>query len=136
MKGVENLTFKFQQKCKLCEGADETLGHLFFHCPVAADIWGQLLKCQGIIRPSWDWPTERVWMERHCGANGAHSIIYRMTLAGCIYQVWQERNQVIFQGKKRTLSTIVRLIIQDVYYCASKKPKLARVLSMLNFYPC
>ncbi|KAG5612097.1 hypothetical protein H5410_023378 [Solanum commersonii] len=51
-------------------------------------------------------------MEHHCGTNGANSIIYRMALAGCTYQVSQEPNQVIFQGKKRTLSTIVRLIIQ------------------------
>lgn len=74
-------------------------------------------------------------MERHSGTNGAYSIIYRIVLAGCIYQVWQERNQVIFQGKKRTSATIVRLIIQDVYYCASKKPKLARILSGLKFNP-
>ncbi|KAH0744140.1 hypothetical protein KY290_032133 [Solanum tuberosum] len=27
----------------------------------------------GIIRRSWDWPTERLWMECHCATNGAPS---------------------------------------------------------------
>lgn len=75
-------------QCKQCEVANETLGHLFFQCPVGAEIWGQLLQWKGTIRPSWVCPKDCVWMERQCGTNGFHFIIYQMVLTGCIYQVW------------------------------------------------
>ncbi|XP_060211786.1 uncharacterized protein LOC132639350 [Lycium barbarum] len=82
--------------CRLCKGAAENINHLFFTCPVAAAVWSKLLQWQGITRQCCEWTEECEWMEMHCRNNNPSSVIYRMTLAGCIYHIWKDRNQVIF----------------------------------------
>ncbi|KAG5583847.1 hypothetical protein H5410_044281 [Solanum commersonii] len=49
----------------------------------------------------------------HHNGNSVAATIYRMALTGCIYYMWQERNQIVFQGKRREISDLVKRIIQD-----------------------
>ncbi|XP_059309946.1 uncharacterized protein LOC132061093 [Lycium ferocissimum] len=121
--------------CQLCKGVAETMNHLFFTCPVAAAVWSKLLQWQGITRQCCEWPEECEWMEMHRNSNNSSSVIYRMTLAGGIYHIWKERNQVLFQGKRRSADTIVRVMVQDVFFRASRMVKLAGPIASLNFYP-
>uniref|UniRef100_M1AE73 Uncharacterized protein n=1 Tax=Solanum tuberosum TaxID=4113 RepID=M1AE73_SOLTU len=58
-----------------------------------------------------------------------------MALTGCIYYMWQERNQIVFQGKRREISDLVKRIIQDVYFRGCLKVKLTKYLTILNYYP-
>ncbi|OIT22651.1 hypothetical protein A4A49_54444 [Nicotiana attenuata] len=83
-----------------------------------------------------------VWitaMARHSDnkakGRSARAEICRMVLAAAIYYCWQERNWAVFQKKRRTPKAILRLIIQEIHVRATRFPKLARVMSTLDWYP-
>lgn len=56
-------------------------------------------------------------------------------MAGAVHQIWIERNQRIFQQKTRDIKVIIRAITQEVHYGGIMKPRLAKKLEELNFYP-
>ncbi|KAH0773292.1 hypothetical protein KY290_010429 [Solanum tuberosum] len=48
--------------CCLCGNTDESISHIFFVCSVAAEVWANLLKWQGIQRPPKGWSEEIRWV--------------------------------------------------------------------------
>ncbi|OIT21498.1 hypothetical protein A4A49_65579, partial [Nicotiana attenuata] len=65
----------------------------------------------------------------------ARAAICRMTLAAAVYHCWQERNFVIFQKKRRTTTSLINHIIQEVHIRAARFPYLDKVMTTLNWYP-
>lgn len=49
-----------------------------------------------------EWQTEIQWAEKYCNGKTATANIYRMTQAGAVYYLWQERNNRVFQRKQRS----------------------------------
>ncbi|XP_019258719.1 PREDICTED: uncharacterized protein LOC109236934 [Nicotiana attenuata] len=92
---------QIDQECVPCSQASETIQHLFFECPYAAELWGNLLAWQGIRRPVYRWAEELTRAEKWLKRKTATTELYKMTLAACAYYVWQERNNRIFQAKVR-----------------------------------
>ncbi|XP_060182493.1 uncharacterized protein LOC132612187 [Lycium barbarum] len=121
--------------CPLCDGNDESINHLFFECAYVAGVWNKLLVWQGIHRQAMTWNHELTWACSHIKGRRPGEEIYKMELAGCVYQVWHERNQCIFQSKRRPANQLVRGIIQQICARGRMKSKLARTLDKLNFYP-
>jgi len=120
--------------CPLCESENESISHLFFQCSVSASVWNKLLQWLGQRRQAKAWEEELTLAVNHHNGNSVATTIYRMALTGCIYYMWQERNQIVFQGKRRKISDLVKRIIQDVYFRGCLKVKLTKYLMMLNYY--
>lgn len=74
------------------------------------------------------------WMVTHVNGKNAHAKLFRTT-AAAVYNIWQERNNRIFQSKKRNDVGLSRLIIQMVVKKGSLKAKLESRIAELNFYP-
>ncbi|XP_009766845.1 uncharacterized protein LOC107832812 [Nicotiana tabacum] len=110
-----------EQTC-LCQRENETVQHLFFGCEISGSIWQQLLKWQGIQR------TKKTWLEQFGKGKSGGAAVCRMTLAATIYHIWQERNDVIFQKKRRSTNAI-RHVRATIF------PLLERTMSKLNRYP-
>ncbi|XP_060182396.1 uncharacterized protein LOC132612070 [Lycium barbarum] len=125
----------YSPTCPLCEGADENIRHIFFLCPISALIWQKILHWQGISKPVPGWLEEQNWAKSNAAGNNSKAEIYRMPLAGCVYYLWQERNQRLFQNKKRTKDTMLGQIIQDIHYRGTPTSQLAKQFERLNFYP-
>ncbi|XP_060170686.1 uncharacterized protein LOC132601625 [Lycium barbarum] len=121
--------------CPLCENWPESNNHLFFQCPVTHEVWEKILTWQGIQRHIYTWDQEQRWANKHAHGNNARAEIYRMALSGCIYYTWQDRNMRVFQQKKRPTAALVKQIIQDIHTKGEKKPRIAKRLRELNFYP-
>ncbi|KAK4370282.1 hypothetical protein RND71_009757 [Anisodus tanguticus] len=68
-------------------------------------------------------------------SKNAEATIYRMTLTATVYHVWQERNRVVFQRRRRQLEEIVRMIIQEVFSRGSLVQRQNKRLQDLNSYP-
>ncbi|XP_019241241.1 PREDICTED: uncharacterized protein LOC109221237 [Nicotiana attenuata] len=122
---------QIDQECVLCRQASETIQHLFFECSYAAELWGNLLAWQGIRRPVYGWAEELAWVEKWLKRKTATTELYKMTLAACVYYVWQERNTRIFQAKVRRWE-ILGMIIQEIH-CRSNK-HVEKALSRLDWY--
>ncbi|KAL6517156.1 hypothetical protein OROHE_017862 [Orobanche hederae] len=54
------------QKCCLCDGADETLDHLFFACPVTGTIWKNVTKWCVVERKVQSSRQEQVFLLSQC----------------------------------------------------------------------
>lgn len=102
---------------------------------MAAKIWQQILKWQGIKRVVLGWNEEISWTVSNANGKRGKAEIYRMTLSGSIYYVWLERNLKLLQNKRRPEDVITKMIIQDVHCRGSKLPRLTKQMASLNFYP-
>jgi len=121
------------QKCVLCNQANETIQHLFFECTYAKALWSALLTWQGIRRPVAGWDEELRWAEKKTKRNTAAAELYKMAVAATVYHVWKERNTRIFQAKVTGWEAMSKKIIQEIH-CRSTK-HTAGILHRLDWYP-
>ncbi|OIT06093.1 hypothetical protein A4A49_61693, partial [Nicotiana attenuata] len=112
----------------LCNQQDETISHMFFECEVTSEIWGKMLEWQGIQRQALSWKDELAWAVMHYNGKNPKSEICRMVLAGTVYHVWMERNQRVLRQTQRSTVKITKMIVQEVFYRASKEATMARTL--------
>lgn len=71
---------------------------MFFNFKFSTELWTKL-NCQGINRLPMGWSQEVNWAINYAKGKNAKAVIFRMVMAGCIYYLWQERNQRTFLGK-------------------------------------
>ncbi|XP_070006069.1 uncharacterized protein LOC142162817 [Nicotiana tabacum] len=121
------------QKCVLCNQANETIQHFFFECTYTKTLWSALLTWQGIRRPVAGWDEELRWAEKKTKRNTAAAKLYKMAVAATVYHVWKERNTRIFQAKVTSWKAMSKKIIQ-VIHCRSTK-HTAGILHRLDWYP-
>nr|XP_018621920.1 uncharacterized protein LOC104120770 [Nicotiana tomentosiformis] len=114
------------QTCILCYKEQECLDHLFFECEFSKELWYRLLQWQGIHRAVMIWQDEIDWASREMRSNNPSADIFRMSLTGCVYYIWQERNLRIFQHKQRSLDVILRSLVQDMFCRGCGKSKLGK----------
>ncbi|XP_019239056.1 PREDICTED: uncharacterized protein LOC109219090 [Nicotiana attenuata] len=77
----------------MCNIEEESIEQLFFKCTFTASIWRNLLQWMGINRQTMKWSQEVERAYNNAKGRSANAEIYRMALAGCVYYVWQERQQ-------------------------------------------
>ncbi|XP_009589510.1 uncharacterized protein [Nicotiana tomentosiformis] len=114
--------------CSLCDATIENTNHLFFNCTFSAQVWRALLQWQGIRRLPMSWQQEIEWAITYYREKNATAKVYKMSLAGSIYHIWQERNLRIFQAKSRNAAVLIRAIVQEIHCRGELKQKLARRL--------
>ncbi|XP_016507264.2 uncharacterized protein LOC107824955 [Nicotiana tabacum] len=121
--------------CPMYNEENETMDHLFFSCVVSKEVWGKVLKWQGISRTALDWQKDIEWAERNAKDRNVDAQLYRVTLACVVYHIWRERNMRVFQGQQQQNEVLVRHIIQEVTSRGLMKNRPVKKLETLNFYP-
>ncbi|XP_071902386.1 uncharacterized protein [Coffea arabica] len=95
-------------RCSCCEGASETVGHLFVSGPVAESVWGHLFQQFGITREGIQGVPSLLmaWFLSHrlVGADHIRALIPSVTL----WFMWRARNQSRFEGAKMHADRILR----------------------------
>ncbi|GJW94139.1 reverse transcriptase zinc-binding domain-containing protein [Tanacetum coccineum] len=87
--------------CPLCKKDMDSHQHLFFQCEYFAEVWERIKVKAGIQTDKTGWNDLVDDMSKlYCG-NSIDSIIRRLSLAACVYLIWQERNWRIFRDEKR-----------------------------------
>ncbi|GKC68404.1 RNA-directed DNA polymerase, eukaryota, reverse transcriptase zinc-binding domain protein [Tanacetum coccineum] len=99
--------------CPLCRKDMDSHHHLFFQCEYAASFWSKVQAKVGMLNANLGW-SELVgkFSDMYCG-NSIDSIIRRLSLAACVYLVWQERNWRLFREEKRSpddLLTVLKIL--------------------------
>ena len=88
------------QECILCQDGQETISHLFFHCPVARAIW--FSACWGLrahnhnIRSNTD-IIKLILNPPNPSASDIDEELISSTMAFILDEIWYLRNQVNFQ---------------------------------------
>ena len=100
-----------QMKCLLCECHLENHTHLFFECAISDQLCKLIqLRC-GFAVPSLSWNNLVSWITQKWKGNNLCMDIWRLSLAGTVYQIWSERNFRLHNNRANNLTHIYESII-------------------------
>lgn len=103
--------------CVLCSNENESLGHLFFKCPVSMLIWNEICAWLGMEKlMSQSSTLLRVFRGVYRGNSYLAKARCNAT-AACVYFIWNARNRAVFEGKEASAEDIVRRIKIVVLRC-------------------
>ncbi|XP_060183073.1 uncharacterized protein LOC132613029 [Lycium barbarum] len=101
----------------------------------ALAVWSKILIWQGIDRVCMNWQSEVEWALEHRKGKSSNAQVFKMTLAGSLYYIWQERNLRVFQNNARRAEVIVKQVIQDAHGRGALFTRMNRRLEESNMYP-
>lgn len=92
--------------CVLCFEKEESIDHIFIHCPFALKGWSFLLQIFGFTRcmPSRidDWLLEAL---QGWHLKGKAKILWNCAARALLWNIWLERNYGIFEDKSSSFDT-------------------------------
>ncbi|XP_021747410.1 uncharacterized protein LOC110713262 [Chenopodium quinoa] len=94
--------------CLLCLQKAETVQHLLFECSYAHKVWKDVLKIQHYNRQILHIADEIKWLMKNCKAKKGLLI---MGFAETVYNIWIQRNSVVFNGVCKPAEIAVRDIV-------------------------
>ncbi|GJU53272.1 putative RNA-directed DNA polymerase, eukaryota, reverse transcriptase zinc-binding domain protein [Tanacetum coccineum] len=97
--------------CPLCNHGMDSHQHLFFQCKFTEDLWNKVKIKMEISNDCRGWEDiVNTFSDMYCG-NFINSIIRRLSLATCVYLIWQERNYRLFRNERRTNEDLFKSFI-------------------------
>jgi len=98
-----------------CNGATETMQHLYFECSHSSYIWKvwklKLGVSDGSIR---DLMREANKIKEKFRKKKKITILARMALCATIWHIWKQRNERVFQHKNKHKIMVFRSIYEDI----------------------
>lgn len=87
------------QNLSICQGADETLDHTFFGCPVSKALWGRTRAWLGIRQEMGT--SKRMLKIFHGKYKGNSSLTkgHHLAMSCIIHLLWQARNRCQYEGE-------------------------------------
>ncbi|KAM1375219.1 hypothetical protein ACFX2I_025682 [Malus domestica] len=89
------------QWCALCKSGEESVNHVFLHCPYSIQIWWNLLKEAGA-----SWVTPKGCFEllstkfEGLGKGRKAKTLWGSLLLALFWNIWLERNKRVFEDYK------------------------------------
>ena len=126
---------QINMECRWCHHSIETQDHLFFACHKARDIWKETLRDWGIQLHTDGFEQRMDTLKKQIVARQIRQLL-KAIVSAVIYNIWQARNTLIFQGKTQETKNIVHCIreqithrILQLHYHKQKYPKCIEFLS-------
>ncbi|KAJ8568742.1 hypothetical protein K7X08_030964 [Anisodus acutangulus] len=121
--------------CVFCDGAIETLDHLFFQCPVTQGLWCRLLAWLGIHRTTGSWHEEFQW-----ACKWARKKTNKRSITCCIFAmvvslIWRERNNLKFQSGQFQSDRLCKEVALHIHIRGRYLQKWRTTLDSLNNFP-
>ncbi|XP_042477785.1 uncharacterized protein LOC122059169 [Macadamia integrifolia] len=119
-------------RCSLCEQYEESMEHIFLHCPFSRDIWEKFTSCFAIrwsehesIDSLFQW-----WKRKSRLINLKNSWMIGFTIIAS--QIWRERNIRRYEGKKRNGIYSFQYICQDLaLYAGTSKGEVKSIADIM-----
>ncbi|GJW50193.1 RNA-directed DNA polymerase, eukaryota, reverse transcriptase zinc-binding domain protein [Tanacetum coccineum] len=114
-------------------GTSDSVQHLFFECCFSKKIWNEIKGRILLNTTNCEWVDIISKTQDMHYNNNIKSILTKIGLAACVYNIWREMNLRIFQNAKRREEDIAKIIMEDI------KWKLANLTvkkskSVVNIY--
>ncbi|XP_075083705.1 uncharacterized protein LOC142167450 [Nicotiana tabacum] len=98
-------------ECVMFHTQPESRNHLFMDCDFTRAVWNRiLLWLQKQERPTIGWDQHVAWIIQNVKGRTQQAHIFKSVYAECVYAIWMERNQRIFEKKSRNWEIIAREI--------------------------
>ena len=102
-------------RCCLCKTAEESVDHLLIHCPVAKEMWDNVLSLFGV---SWVMPCHvrgliDCWLRglvRH-----QYSLIWKAIPHCLMWCLWRERNMRSFEDTELGIPDVKLIFFRTLY---------------------
>ncbi|KAL9672621.1 hypothetical protein QQ045_028873 [Rhodiola kirilowii] len=98
------------QNCVLCGQAEESRDHLFFLCPIAADLWMRALSFIGASGGPSQWHLLIPWFQRR-SKNTLQTKFIAAAATRTMYVIWNMRNKKLFGEEEVNITASYRDII-------------------------
>lgn len=85
--------------CPICSSHDESLDHLFFHCPFFKPIWMKMLNFVSIFSVPNDFHQVIMWLSNLTRRTYFKSYLLALMFSTTICFIWRARNECAFQAK-------------------------------------
>ncbi|GJV53898.1 hypothetical protein Tco_1138097 [Tanacetum coccineum] len=93
---------------------NDSVTHLFFQCPFVDKVWSGMKGGLNMILAPYDWQSIIQMMIRDMCNNSINSVLGRLGIATCVYNIWREINFILFQNVKRIEKDIIKSIKEDI----------------------
>jgi hypothetical protein len=104
-----------EKLCPLCRMEEETVNHIFFKCLWVTSIWKDIRQWLGIRRNMSTLASTAKWFRKEIKGKSSHVKAKRIATACFVYNIWDARNKIIFEGKKTTASDISARVKTHVF---------------------
>lgn len=85
--GIENM-------CKLCNQQEEDLPHLFFACPLAAEVWTDIKNWAGLRKSMTTIKSSVKWPIKESRGSSWKCNWRKLCFAATLYHLWEYKNKV------------------------------------------
>ncbi|CAN1345508.1 Putative ribonuclease H protein At1g65750 [Linum perenne] len=94
---LQSRGFQFPNRCSLCSLHEESVSHIFLHCPFVVPIWSRIRSRLSIYGPFPATIADLIegWKGLNC--DESFKAIKGVWLHSFLWHVWLERNDVIFR---------------------------------------
>eukprot|EP00253_Pinus_taeda_P007598 PITA_07598 len=108
--------------CFICKKEEETIEHLWYHCPLAYKLWQKInFCCQREAGVNGDiTATIRNW-DPHPYQSKLLNFLWKLIPGFVTWTIWKERNRRIFKDQFKSLDEIWRTIKQNIEETISLK---------------
>lgn len=110
--------------CPLCTIKKESASHLFFQCDYSAAVWNEIIHNLQFCRRATTFDQELVLVLKATKRPGDRHKLLLMYFAECIYSIWLQRNEMVFNQNCRSPSGILLEIKFRVSCRATDSQKL------------
>ncbi|XP_056697356.1 uncharacterized protein [Spinacia oleracea] len=94
-------------ECPFCNTKKETVAHLFFECHYSAAVWNVILHSLKFNRRAVSFDQELTWVLKATKRTGDRFKLLVMYFAECIYSIWFQKNEMVFNHRCRSPADIV-----------------------------
>ncbi|KNA12383.1 hypothetical protein SOVF_126430, partial [Spinacia oleracea] len=97
--------------CVVCSTDKENIDHLLFKCPVSAAVWHKVLMCIGVDKRSSGFTNELEAVTKRSRKTGDSSKLYVMCFIETVYQLWLNKNAIVFRKSGKTTEGLAKEIL-------------------------
>ncbi|GKA31750.1 reverse transcriptase zinc-binding domain-containing protein [Tanacetum coccineum] len=116
--------------CSLCLKDKDSHKHLFFQCKYSTQFWNRVKQKISLRCTEVEWSDIVNNMAMEYNGNSINSVIRRLGLAASVYLLWQERNNRLFRGEKRSIDELYEVFVETIRLrLSSLKAKLTKAVT-------
>ncbi|KAK6136945.1 hypothetical protein DH2020_029306 [Rehmannia glutinosa] len=101
--------------CVFCGTKPETCQHLYFECAFTRAVWTGIRGWIGIDRQMTTFSSAIKWLKKEAKGTSWHSRGQKIAFATTVYQLWNARNRLIFEGEVSHIDLVIHKIKTHVY---------------------
>ncbi|XP_071708273.1 uncharacterized protein [Rutidosis leptorrhynchoides] len=122
-------------RCPLCDGDIETVDHILFSCKKVDDVWNKVKNWWGFGSTSYGNIEDLLQGNMRQPCSNAGKLVWQAVVWTNAYQIWKNRNQMVFKNKGWTTPMALSEIQIKSFEWIAKRIK-GKQIDWHNWFHC